>query len=97
MRVLPAATRETVPVETPAAPAPAQPDNAAAPAQSATDAAAPAAGSETTHAVVKGDTYWDIAEKAYGDGAEWKRISQANPEYQPRRLPVGLELKIPAK
>ncbi len=71
---------------------------AATPAQPATDAAAaPAAGGETTHAVVKGDTYWDIAEKAYGDGAEWKRISEANPEYQPRRLPVGADLKIPAK
>lgn len=91
-------TPPTAPAEAPAAPAavPNQPDNAASPAQPATDAAAPAAGGGTTHAIVKGDTYWDIAEKAYGDGAKWKRISEANPEYEPRRLPVGVDLKIPA-
>jgi 5'-nucleotidase len=45
--------------------------------------------------IVNGDTYWDLAEKFYGNGARWKAISEANPGLQPRRLPVGTTLKIP--
>ncbi|MGI6851667.1 5'-nucleotidase C-terminal domain-containing protein [Mesorhizobium sp. 1B3] len=68
--------------------------NTPPPAQAA--AAAPAAvTSESGHVVVNGDTYWDLAEKFYGNGAKWKAISQANPGLQPRRLPVGTSLKIP--
>lgn len=67
--------------------------NTPPPAQTA---AAPAAAmSETGHVIVNGDTYWDLAEKFYGDGAKWKAISEANPGLQPRRLPVGTSLKIP--
>lgn len=59
-------------------------------------AAAPvAATSETGHIIVDGDTYWDLAQKFYGNGAKWKEISEANPGLQPRRLPVGTSLKIP--
>lgn len=49
------------------------------------------------HTIAKGDTYWDIAVKAYGDGTKWRRIARANPGQEPRRLLVGSELKIPAK
>lgn len=50
-----------------------------------------------THTIVKGDTYWDIAVKAYGDGTKWRRIANANPGQEAHRLLVGSELKIPAK
>ena len=45
--------------------------------------------------MVRGDNYWDIAEKVYGDGMRWKAISDANPEYSPERIPVGVTLKLP--
>ena len=50
-----------------------------------------------THIIVQGDTFWDIAVKAYGDGTKWRRIARANPGQEPHRLLVGSELKIPAK
>ena len=75
-------TPPTVPAEAaPAAPAPAEP-------------AKPA---EASHVIVAGDTYWDLAKKAYGDGAKWKVISEANKGYEPRRLPVGATLTVPPK
>lgn len=87
-------TPPTVPAETaPATPAPAKPAEAApAPAKPAD-----AARAEASHVIVAGDTYWDLAKKAYGDGAKWKVISEANKGYEPRRLPVGATLTIPAK
>ncbi|TIS57247.1 bifunctional UDP-sugar hydrolase/5'-nucleotidase [Mesorhizobium sp.] len=74
----------------PATPAPAPP----APAEPAKPAeAAPA---ESSHVIVAGDTFWDLAKKAYGDGTKWKMISDANKAYEPRRLPIGATLTIPA-
>lgn len=90
-------TPPTVPAETaPATPAPAEP---AKPAEAAPAPAKPAdaAPAEASHVIVAGDTYWDLAKKAYGDGAKWKVISEANKGYEPRRLPVGATLTIPAK
>lgn len=88
-------TPPTVPSEAaPAQPAPAQPAaTEAAPAQTAP---AQSMAGESSHVIVAGDTYWDLAEKSYGDGSKWKAISAANPDYRPRRLPVGVTLKIPA-
>ncbi|MGX5839786.1 5'-nucleotidase C-terminal domain-containing protein [Mesorhizobium sp. ArgA1] len=88
-------TPPTVPAEiAPAAPAPAEPAKPAeaAPAPAAPEPAKPA---EASHVIVAGDTYWDLAKKAYGDGAKWKVISEANKSYEPRRLPVGATLTIP--
>ncbi len=65
---------------------------AAAPATPA--ATAPAA-TEGTHTIVAGDTLWDIAEKAYGEGAKWRLISKANPGVKARFLTVGASLTIP--
>ncbi|TIV63439.1 MAG: LysM peptidoglycan-binding domain-containing protein, partial [Mesorhizobium sp.] len=42
-----------------------------------------------------GDTYWDLAKKAYGDATKWKLISEANKDFKPRRLPLGATLTIP--
>ncbi len=78
---------ETAPVEA-AKPAEAAPAETAKPAE--------ASGAETSHVVAKGDTYWDLAVKYYGDGAKWKKIANANRGQEPRRLLVGSTLKIPA-
>ncbi|KQV35086.1 MULTISPECIES: 5'-nucleotidase C-terminal domain-containing protein [unclassified Rhizobium] len=64
-------------------------------AKPAETAAAPTG--EAKHVIVKGDTLWDIAKAAYGDGEQWHRISDANGNPAPRRLLVGKELTIPAK
>lgn len=93
-------TPPTVPAETaPATPAPAEPakpaEAAPAPAKPAEAAPATPAPAEASHVVVAGDTYWDLAKKAYGDGTKWKVISEANKGFEPRRLPVGATLTIP--
>ncbi|MFE9742948.1 LysM peptidoglycan-binding domain-containing protein [Streptomyces sp. NPDC006477] len=48
-----------------------------------------------THKTVKGDTLWALAEKHYGDGSKWKLIAKANGIKDPKKLPIGMELKIP--
>jgi len=47
------------------------------------------------HTTKKGDTLWDLAVKHYGDGTQWKKIAKANGITDPKKLPVGKELKIP--
>ena len=47
--------------------------------------------------IAKGDTLWDLAKSFYGEGALWKKISEANGKPAPRALHVGTELEIPAK
>lgn len=87
------------PAATPPADAAAQPPAATPPAAAPpADAAAtpPAAGGAQEHVVAAGDTYWDIAVKLLGNGEKWPLIRDANPEYKPRHLPVGVTLKIPA-
>jgi 5'-nucleotidase len=54
------------------------------------------AGKESKHVIVKGDTYWDLAEKFYGNGQEWKKIREAN-KMRPHALKIGAELVVPAK
>lgn len=73
------------------------------------EAAAPAATTETTpttepategprkHVVVRGDTLWDLAKAAYGDGTLWRRIAEANGNPRPRTLAIGRELDIPPR
>ena len=48
-----------------------------------------------THVIARGDTLWDIAKAAYGDGTLWRRIAEANGNPRPRALHVGTELSIP--
>ena len=64
-------------------------------ATAAAPAAAPASMAPSDHVVAAGDTYWDIAEKVYGDGEKWHAIAEANPEFRARRLPIGARLKVP--
>lgn len=100
------ATPAPAPAAEPAKPAEATPAEPAKPAEAAPAASTPAPATEpakpaeaapadTSHVIVSGDTYWDLAKKAYGDGTRWKVISGANKEYQPHRLPLGATLTIP--
>ncbi|PTE10033.1 bifunctional metallophosphatase/5'-nucleotidase [Mesorhizobium helmanticense] len=94
----PSVSAETTPA--PATPAPAEATPAPAPAETAPAPAEPAkpaeaAPAESSHVIVAGDTYWDLAVKAYGDGTKWKLISGANKGYEPRHLPIGTTLVIP--
>ncbi|WLS03208.1 5'-nucleotidase C-terminal domain-containing protein [Shinella oryzae] len=63
------------------------------PAESASSTAA--AGGK--HVIARGDTLWDIAKAAYGDGTLWRRIADANGNPRPRALHIGTELSIPGK
>jgi len=74
----------------PEAVAPAEP--APAPVEAAPAPAEPAAQS---HVVVRGDNFWDLAERFYGDGEKWHLIAEANSSYRPRFIPVGASLIIP--
>lgn len=55
-----------------------------------------AVGGEYT--VVKGDCYWDIAVKAYGDGYAWTKIYEANKDKfsDPNVIYVGVLISIPS-
>ncbi|MDX8536426.1 MULTISPECIES: bifunctional UDP-sugar hydrolase/5'-nucleotidase [Mesorhizobium] len=86
----PAAAPAPAPAAEPAKPAEAAPAPAAEPAKPAE--AAPA---EASHVIVAGDTFWDLAKKAYGDGTKWKLISGANKGFEAHRLPIGGTLAIP--
>jgi 5'-nucleotidase/UDP-sugar diphosphatase len=83
------------------APAQAAPASPAAPAAStAPTAAAPAAlapNTPTNHVIAAGDTLWDLSKQFYGEGALWKKISDANGTPEPRHLTIGKELQIPSK
>lgn len=60
-----------------------------------TETATVAAGGK--HVIARGDTLWDLAKAAYGDGTLWRKIAQANGNPRPRALHVGTELSIPTK
>jgi LysM repeat protein len=49
-----------------------------------------------TYTVVSGDSLWSIAGRFYGQGAEWTRITQANPSIaDPNQISVGQSLLVP--
>jgi nucleoid-associated protein YgaU len=89
-------------VEAPVAPAEA-PEQAptppaTAPAEPPAAAAVPAgAGGARSYTVVRGDTLWKIAEEAYGSGAQYTKIFEANRDQldDPDRIFPGQKLIIP--
>jgi LysM repeat protein len=50
-----------------------------------------------SYTVRPGDTLWDLAERAYGNGADFKVIAQANGISNPDLITPGLVLRIPAE
>ena len=94
-----ASTAGAAPAEpaTEAKPAAGTDTTATQPAATSGAAAASAASGPQKHVIAKGDTLWDLAKSFYGEGALWKKISEANGKPAPRALHVGTELEIPAK
>jgi len=47
--------------------------------------------------VKNGETIWDIAVRAYGDGNQYKKILDANPliKKNPSLLKAGVTLRVP--
>jgi len=74
----------------PVAPAPVAEPVYAAPAP----VAAPAP-SHASYTIKKGDSYWKIAERHYGNGLRWTDIAEANPGIDPKKLPVGKSIVLP--
>lgn len=48
-----------------------------------------------SYKIVKGDTLWDIAVRAYGDGYQWSKIASTNNLPNPDLIHTGNTLKIP--
>lgn len=48
-----------------------------------------------SYKVVSGDTLWDIAERAYGDGTKWVEIAHANNLVNPDLIHSGNVFKLP--
>lgn len=72
-------------------------DTAAKSGEAASGAAATSTTAGGKHVIVRGDTLWDLAKAAYGDGTLWRRIAEVNGNPRPRALHVGAELSIPAE
>lgn len=51
---------------------------------------------EQMHTIARGDSYWRLAAKFYGDPMMWPKLKAANPDYNPDFLPIGSMLKVPA-
>ena len=51
---------------------------------------------QETVRVQRGDTLWKIAERHLGDGRDWRRIADANPELKdPNLIRAGQQLRVP--
>ena len=48
------------------------------------------------YVIMRGDNYWKLAVKFYGDGMKWSMLKDANPDLDPDRLPIGGSLVVPA-
>ncbi|MDN2580524.1 5'-nucleotidase C-terminal domain-containing protein [Aquibium sp. ELW1220] len=57
--------------------------------------AAAAASAPAPYMIVRGDNYWNLSRKFYGRGAMWKKLQEANPDYNPMDLPIGASLVVP--
>jgi 5'-nucleotidase / UDP-sugar diphosphatase len=90
------AMEEEEAIADPIEPAPAEEEAMADPIEAAPADNAASAG-EQTHTVVRGDTFWDLSERYYGDPTMWQTIADANPDYAARDLDVGATLTIPAR
>jgi len=64
--------------------------------QPSEDASGQTAGTPARHVIVRGDTYWDLAKKYYGDATEWRKLREAN-GMRARALQIGAEIDIPAR
>lgn len=65
------------------------------PAATTGPAGGPRPGETQTYTVEAGDTLWDIAEQAYGDGSQYQRIADASGITDPVLIQPGQILTIP--
>ncbi len=98
----PTAPAPATTVQAPAATAPAaNAPVATAPTTSApattTSAPATTAADAAKYIVARGDSLWKIAAEKYGNGAEWKKIAEANALKRPNHIEIGEELNVPAQ
>lgn len=65
--------------------------------ESGSSSTAPEPEEVRTYTVEEGDTLWDISERFYGSGNEWRRIYEANRDRieDPDVIQPGWELTIP--
>ena len=49
----------------------------------------------SSYVIAEGDTLWDIAVRAYGDGYRWGEIATANSIVNPNLIYTGNSLNIP--
>ena len=47
------------------------------------------------YVIKKGDSYWNIAKREYGDPIRMKDIEAANPDIDPKKLQIGDEILLP--
>lgn len=55
----------------------------------------PAQPAKRTYVIRKGDTFYGIARREYGNGQRWVDIAQLNPSLDPKRLKIGTEIVLP--
>ncbi|MEM1107433.1 MAG: LysM peptidoglycan-binding domain-containing protein [Planctomycetota bacterium] len=48
-----------------------------------------------TYTIQKGDSFWKIAKREYGDPLRMKDIEAANPGVDPKKLQIGDEILLP--
>lgn len=65
-------------------------------APDAPPSASTAATTARTYTIRAGDSFYTIARDQLGDASLFKAIEQANPLVDPRRLRVGMEIKLPS-
>ena len=49
----------------------------------------------TKYVVKKGDTLWGVAQRTYGDGKQYKKITAANPQIKNDVLLAGTTITLP--
>lgn len=89
-------SRPVAPSEESLAARPASRQEQGAAAQRQPSRLAPAGGSPVRRYVISpGDTLIGIAARLYRDPRLWRRIAEANPGLDPRRLPIGRSISLP--
>lgn len=64
--------------------------------EAAAKPAGEAGATPSSHVIVAGDNYWNLAKTYYKDATRWHTIADANPGERPRTLQIGKSLTIPA-
>ncbi len=65
------------------------------PETDAISAATPRSSRTVQYVVQPEDSMWTIAQRWFGDGLQWRRIADGNPDVDPERLQVGQLLRLP--